>query len=114
MSRNRYARRTDDNQKDIVKKLRKIESLSIELDKDDILIGYEGQTFWYEIKTPESVSKKTGEINESAKKDGQKDLEKTWKGHYKIVSSVEEILIDMKYGSNDRIADALTKVIIED
>ena len=96
MSRNRYARRTDENQKDIVKELRKITNLSIELDKDDILIGYKGKTFWFEIKTPESASKKTGEINESAKKPSQIELEKTWKGHYRIVSSLDEILEDMK------------------
>ena len=94
MSKNRYSARTDDNEKDIVSDLRKL-GFKVETGHDDILVGYQGNTFWYEIKKPESVSKKTGLINESAKKPSQIKLEKEWKGHYKIVSSLEEILKDM-------------------
>lgn len=94
MSKNRYSARTDDNQKDIVEALRKM-GFSVYVDVDDIFVGHKGFNFWYEIKDPKHVSKKTGLINESAKKEDQKKLEKEWKGHYKIVSSLDEILEDI-------------------
>ena len=85
----------DNNQGSIVEALRKIPSISVETDHDDIFVGYKGFNYWYELKNPNKVSKKTGKINESGKQDTQKTLEKTWKGHYKIVSSLDEILKDM-------------------
>ncbi len=91
MSRNRYAAKSDSNQKEIVKSLRKL-GFSVETNHDDILIGAHGATYWIEIKNPDCVSPKTGKIRESAKKEGQKTLEQTWKGQYNIVSSLEEIL----------------------
>ena len=91
MSKNRYSARTDSNEADIVKVLRKL-GYSVETGHDDILIGYKGKTYWFEVKDPKHKSKKTGLINESAKKPSQIRLEKEWKGHYKIVSSLDEIL----------------------
>jgi len=94
MSRARHAKATDANQKDIVKDLRKI-GFSVYVDVDDILVGHNKLNFWYEIKKPNSTSKKTGEILESKKRPSQKRLEKEWKGHYRIVSSLHDILEDM-------------------
>jgi len=95
MSKYRQAAKIDSNQPDIVKALRKINGVTVELNHDDILVGYKGLTFWFEIKTPESVSTKTGLILESAKKPSQKKLEKEWKGHYRIISNIDEILTDI-------------------
>lgn len=75
--------------------LRKIPSVSVETDHDDIFVGYRKINYWYELKNPDKVSKRTGKIKESGKQKSQKKLEKTWKGHYKIVSSLDEILKDM-------------------
>lgn len=58
---------------------------------DDIFVGNNGRNFWFEIKDPKHVGK-NGEIRESAKKEGQKKLEKEWQGQYQIVSSLDEIL----------------------
>lgn len=95
MSRNRYAARTDENEKDIVQDLRDL-GYTVETGHDDIIVGDNRSgiafNFWFEIKKPEHVSKRTGKINESAKKDTQKKLEKEWKGQYKIVSTTDEIL----------------------
>jgi len=91
----RRAKKIDSNQRDIVALLRSLPGVTVALDHDDIFIGYKGKNFWYEIKNPDTVSKKTGKILESAKKDSQKKLEREWKGHYKIVSNVYEILDDM-------------------
>jgi len=91
----RYAARCDKNQPDIVKDLRKIPGVSVEVNHDDILVGCHGVTFWYEIKSPEAVSKKTGEIMESEIKPDQKRIRSTFTGHYKIVSSFEQIIDDM-------------------
>jgi hypothetical protein len=85
MSKYRRAARTDANQSAIVKELRGL-GYSVEPEHDDILVGYRGKTFWYEIKTgPKAVVK-----------DSQKKLLKEYKGHYKIVWSTEMILSDIK------------------
>lgn len=87
--------RIDINQPEIVKALRAIPGVTVELGVEDILVGHQGRTFWYEIKDPGTVSKKNGEILESAKKDNQKRLESEWKGHYRIVHCVDQILADI-------------------
>ena len=58
----------DKNQNDIVKELRKIPGLSVQLDVNDILVGYQGKTYWYEIK----------ENPTSAVKDSQYQISKEW------------------------------------
>lgn len=97
MSRNRQAARIDDNQNDIVSALRKLEGVQVELNHDDILVGYNGFNFWFEIKNERVVSKRTHKVKESAKKDSQKRLENEWAGHYRIVWKLEQILEDIGY-----------------
>ena len=75
--------------------LSELPGVSVETDVNDLFVGYKGFNYWYEIKTDEAISKRTGKIKESSKRKTQKRLEKTWKGHYKIVSSLDEILKDM-------------------
>jgi len=83
--------RIDDNQNDIVKELRRIPGLTVEPDHDDVLIGWMGKTYWFEIKNPE-VKKKCGGYRKGAIKPHQQNLKETWTGHYEIVSTIEEIL----------------------
>jgi hypothetical protein len=106
MSR-RYAANNDKNQTDIVADLRDL-GFSVETGHDDILVGYEGLTRWYEVKSDRAVSKKTGKVYEHEKKKSQIRLENEFKGHYKIVSSLAEILEDMNFSN---IAIALTEGI---
>lgn len=87
--------RIDSNQPEIVEALRKIKGVTVELDKDDILVGYKGRTFWYEIKNPDKVGA-DGKIRQSALKDSQKKLLKTWTGHYRVVWDVQQILDELK------------------
>lgn len=92
----RRAAKVDANQPDIVEALRKM-GFTVEDDHDDILVGTQGRTFWYEIKNPDrAASKKTGKALESRKQKSQKRIEATWRGHYKIVCSLDEILADIK------------------
>ena len=95
MAKWRMKAKVDSNQPEIVRVLRQILGVTVEVGHDDILVGYKKKTFWYEIKEPESVSKKTGKILDSAKKGSQIKLEKEWTGHYRIVSSIDEILQDI-------------------
>lgn len=95
MTRYRKNTRTDKNQKAIVDELRSM-GFSVVVDHDDILVGYRGFTFWYEIKEPETVSKKTGKIRSNAIKDNQKLLLQTYRGHYQIVWNVQQILDDIR------------------
>ena len=79
-------KRIDANQPEIVKTLRAM-GISVELDHDDILVGYKGKTYWYEIKTGEKAKIKDSQIKLLAE----------YKGHYKIVWSVDMILEDIKF-----------------
>jgi len=90
--------RTDANQKGIVEALRKLPGISVQTGHDDLLIGYNLQNYWFEIKKPESLSKRNGKVRQSAKKTSQQKLEKTWTGQYNIVTSVEEIIDLIGYG----------------
>lgn len=91
----RYAARTDTNQSTIVEDLRKIPGVTVETDHDDIFVGFRKVNYWYELKSSEAISKRTGKVKESSKQKSQKKLSQTWNGHYKIVSTLNEILIDM-------------------
>ena len=91
MSKFRRAARIDSNQPGIVKELRK-RGFSVELGHDDILVGIRGRTFWYEIKEPETISKSGKPYN---LKLSQEKLLKNYKGHYKIVWTIEQILDDI-------------------
>jgi hypothetical protein len=66
---------------------------------DDILVGYKGETYWYEIKDPEKLFNKDGTFRKGEIKPSQEKLLAEWKGHYKIVWNLEMILEDM--GVND-------------
>jgi len=81
-----YRKKIDANQPEIVKNLRKM-GFTVELDVNDILVGTQGRTFWYEIKNKDGRNRK---------QKSQEELEQTWRGHYKIVWNLEEILADIK------------------
>ena len=87
MSKYRRAAKVDANQGEIVKALRAIPGVSVELDHDDILVGYKGVTYWYELKN--------GKPTESDIKPDQYRIWETFTGHYKIVWTIEQILEDM-------------------
>ena len=91
----RHAAKVDDNQKSIIKALRDIPGVTVMPNHHDILAGYRGKTYWYEIKSNLAVSKKTGKVLDSQKKKSQIKLESEWTGHYRIVSTLDEILVDM-------------------
>ena len=95
------ARKIDNNQAQIVKELREIPGISVEVNHDDILVGYRGHTLWYEIKDPKHVGK-DGEIQPSKIKPSQIKLLSEFNGHYKIVWSIVQILEDLN-GIDDGI-----------
>ncbi len=95
MQKYRRNAKIDNNQNAIVKALRKLLGVTVQVEHDDILVGHKGKTYWYEIKSPDAVSKKTGKINDSFLKPSQIKLLKEWRGHYKIVWSIEQILEDL-------------------
>jgi len=95
LSKHRRAARIDSNQPEIVKALRKIPGVTVHLDMDDILVGYKGVNYWYEIKDPEKLFKKDGTFNKGEIKPSQVKLIDGWMGHYKIVWSLDMILEDI-------------------
>jgi hypothetical protein len=91
----RYAKKIDANQQKIVEDLRQLPGVTVVVDKDDILLGFRNSTFWYEFKNPDKISKKTGELLESSKTKRQKELDKTYTGHRRYITTFEEILADI-------------------
>jgi len=87
MAKYRQAAKVDANQSDIVDDLRSIPSITVELGHDDILVGYQGRTYWYEIKN--------GKPTPSKIKPDQYRLLESFTGHYKIVWTTEMILEDI-------------------
>ncbi|MHB1938447.1 MAG: hypothetical protein ACYCOR_17965 [Acidobacteriaceae bacterium] len=81
------ARKIDANQRQIVKTLRSVPGVTVAVGHDDILVGrhVDGipRTFWFEIKRPARVSRKQA---------SQVKLAAEWRGHYQIVSTLDEIL----------------------
>jgi hypothetical protein len=90
-TKHRINAKIDENQPEIVRALRKIPNLSVEVGHDDILIGYRGKTYWIEIKSPDEANKRTGKVFPSKIKDSQKDLLANWKGHYAICVNLDQI-----------------------
>ena len=91
MSKYRRAARIDDNQREIVDQLRQIPGVSVVVGHDDILVGYKGKTYWYEIKSLLAANK-DGKVRPSKIKQSQKDLLENYTGHYRIITSVLDIL----------------------
>jgi len=87
----RRSDKIDSNQPQIVKDLRRM-GYSVETGYDDILVGANGYTYWFEIKAPETRSKVTGLILECKKKASQIRLEAEFKGSYTIVTCLDDIL----------------------
>ena len=92
MSRRRHAARTDTNQINIVDKLRDIPGCTVQPSMDDILVGYKGLNYWFEVKNPETLSPVTGKVQPSKIKPSQHKLVAEWQGQYNIVTSLDEIL----------------------
>ena len=94
--KHRRAARVDDNQGEIVARLRSLEGVTVELGHDDILVGYEGRTYWVEIKSP-SARKADGSWKVGSIKADQLRLASDFSGHYLITDAVSEILRDINF-----------------
>lgn len=77
--------KVDSNQGEIVDELR-AKGYSVELGHDDILVGYKGRTYWFEIK----------QNSKSNIKPSQLKLLSEFRGHYKIVWSAAMIINEIE------------------
>lgn len=84
MKRKAFAKRRDANEPEIVKALRDVGATVIELDKFDLLVGFQGRDYKIEVKNPDGLNKLT-EI--------QIDIIENWRGSpLHVVRSVEEAI----------------------
>ena len=98
MARWYHKGKTDNNQKDILKELRKIPGLSVQAGHDDLLVGYKGVTYWYEVKNPEKMNKDGSATKGTETQKKQTKLFLEWKGHIKLVWELDQILKDIGIG----------------
>ena len=96
MRKYRQDAKVDANQPEIVNQLRSIPGVTVETEHDDLIVGYRGITMWYELKNPETACDKNGRIYADEIKKSQRELLSDFTGHYKIVSSFDEIWEDMQ------------------
>ncbi len=84
----KYAKRVDDNQKQIVRELRQIPGVSVYVigQPVDLLVGYRAKNYLVEIKTEEKRDRP------SAVTPAQKEFLGSWTGQVRIAASTEEIL----------------------
>ena len=82
MSNLRRAARADDNQKDIVKALRKIPGVTVQCGHDDILVGCNGHTYWIEVKSGPKAKLRPG----------QEKIKAEYTGHYAVCWTIDQIL----------------------
>lgn len=85
-------KKVDENQKAIVKALRAIPGVTVEPGHDDLLIGHKNRNYWVEVKRPEAMSKRTGEVMPSELTDTERHRQEHWKGQYLITDSLDRIL----------------------
>ena len=82
MSLNRWAKRRDDNEQEIVDALTAIGCSVVRLDKPvDLLCGFQARNYLLEIK---------GENGKLTK--GQQEFMKTWRGQVRVVTTAEEAI----------------------
>ena len=86
--------RTDLKQDAIVEALEDIPNLTVCKGHDDILLGFNNRTMWYEVKNPERL-RKDGSMPDKTLRYSQKKLKKKWQGHYKVVTCLDDILRDL-------------------
>ena len=91
----RRAAKVDKSQGPIVQALRQIPGVSVTVGMDDIIVGHKGRTYWYEIKSPDAISRRTGEVNDSEITDSERGRLDNWTGHYRVVWDVAHILEDI-------------------
>lgn len=91
VKRRAHAKRRDDNEPEIVAALEKIPGVSVYRldDPADLLVGYRNVCFLFEVKNPETHSRRAGGGSET---DDQIEFSKTWTGHYQVVETVLEII----------------------
>jgi len=82
--------KADANQPGIVEALEKIPGVTVQTGMDDILVGYKGKTFWFEVKIDEAHAN----ANSKTVRNQQK-LAEEWKGHYSIIWTLDMILEDI-------------------
>jgi hypothetical protein len=98
MSRPSRANRTDGNQSAIVEWLRALPGVSVAVEHDDIIVGYQGRNYWFEVKNPETCFLADGiTFTATAIKKSQSKIRATWSGQYEIVWSVEQILKTIEF-----------------
>ena len=88
----RYAKRTDDNHRDVVDEFREVMPDATVFDASgagngfpDLVIGWQGRNYLFEVKDPEKCP------SARSLTDAQKDFHIGWQGQVTVVHSAAEI-----------------------
>ena len=92
MSARRFAANVDKSQKEIVRQLIEM-GATVEPGHDDILVGFMGLTFWFEIKTPSTKARtpmKPRGFSMRKTEEKQQALRDRWRGQLDKVCTFEQ------------------------
>ena len=95
----RRAAKVDSNQSKIVEFLRGIPGVTVELGHDDFLVGYGGTTYWFECKSIDAISKRTGKVKDSEITPSERKRLYSFTGHYTMVWHLDQVLQEIGIGN---------------
>jgi hypothetical protein len=94
----RRAQKRDANEKEMVAELRS-RGISVMYGSEvDLIVGYRARTYLFEVKQHDKLFLKDGvTFRAGAIKPSQSKLMSTWRGHWCVVWSIEQILNQIGY-----------------
>ncbi len=81
----------DANEPEIVNTLSSIPGVQVLTNMDDIMVGYSGINYWFEIKTPNAY-RKDGKLKKGSLTPAEQERRDTWPGHYAIIKSADDAM----------------------
>ncbi len=97
-----HAKKRDANEKEIVERLRALNISVIQTDQVDLIVGFRGKNYLFEVKDPAKLFLKDGlTYRVGAITPYQSDLMSKWRGHYSIVWDCDMILEQIRYPIGD-------------
>lgn len=92
MSKKYSGEKPDNNQPEIIRKLREIPGMVVYPGYNDLIIGYGKVTCWIELKNPEKCLKKDGGFTNDAFTDKQKKIDNEFTGCRIIATSYNQVI----------------------
>lgn len=102
----KYAHKQDANCKEIVDALRKVPGVMVKPQGNatiDLLVGYRGANYLFEVKKPSGLSKRTGQPLKNDFTDAQIKFIREWTGQVNIIRDLNDALLVLGVLSGEKL-----------